>query len=58
MLHRNGQTTVYRHLHFANYGKFQDRMNEEAAAIAALVRSRCLETTNTISKVSAPDCDV
>nr|WP_242528898.1 hypothetical protein [Ramlibacter ginsenosidimutans] len=36
MLHRLGQTTVYQHLHFSNYGRFKDRMTKEAAAIAVL----------------------
>lgn len=37
IVHRNGDTTVYRHLHFANYGKFQKRLSEESAAIARLI---------------------
>lgn len=36
VLHRIGQTTVYQHLHFSNYGKFQERLTREAAAIGAL----------------------
>lgn len=38
VLHRIGQTAVYRHLHFSNYGKFQERMSQEAAAIAVLAK--------------------
>ena len=38
ILYRRGDCTVYRHLHFSNYGKFQRQMNEEALAIAALCR--------------------
>ncbi len=35
-LHKLGETTIYQHLHFANYGAFQARMTLEAAAIARL----------------------
>ena len=35
-LHKVGETTIYQHLHFANYGVFQARMTLEAAAIARL----------------------
>ncbi|MES3000411.1 MAG: hypothetical protein V4787_06935 [Pseudomonadota bacterium] len=38
VLHLAGATTVYQHLHFSNYGKFQERMTGEATAIAALAR--------------------
>lgn len=37
VLYRDSGRTVYLHLHFSNYGKFQQQMNEEAAAIAALL---------------------
>lgn len=40
VLHSNGETTLYRHLHFSNYGKFQAQMDMEAAAILRLAR-RC-----------------
>ena len=36
VLHQVAETTIYQHLHFSNYGKFQARMKLEAAAIAAL----------------------
>lgn len=35
-LHKIGETTIYQHLHFSNYGAFQSRMKLEAAAIARL----------------------
>lgn len=35
-LHKVGETTIYQHLHFSNYGVFQARMTLEAAAIARL----------------------
>lgn len=35
-LHKVGETTIYQHLHFANFGAFQARMTLEAAAIARL----------------------
>lgn len=37
VLYRQGDRSVYLHLHFSNYGKFQMRLTEEAAAIAALI---------------------
>ncbi|WP_155247931.1 hypothetical protein ABL841_20350 [Variovorax paradoxus] len=40
VLHKVGATTVYQHLHFSNYGKFQGRMTIEAAAIAALAAAK------------------
>jgi hypothetical protein len=36
-LHKVKETTIYQHLHFANYGIFQERMTLEAAAIARLL---------------------
>jgi len=36
VLHKEGATTVYQHLHFSNYGIFHKRMTLEAAAIAAV----------------------
>lgn len=36
-LARLGDKTVYSHLHFSNYGKFQIKMTEQAAAIKALL---------------------
>jgi hypothetical protein len=39
ILYSQGGTTVHRHLHFSNYGKFQAQMTEEAAAILRLVRA-------------------
>ncbi|MGR4869690.1 hypothetical protein ACIPRI_12580 [Variovorax sp. LARHSF232] len=35
-LHKVEETTIHQHLHFANYGKFQARMTDEAAAIFRL----------------------
>lgn len=35
-LHRHERTAVYLHLHFSNYGKFRERMEQEAQAIARL----------------------
>jgi hypothetical protein len=35
-LHTVGETMIYQHLHFSNYGTFQARMTLEAAAIARL----------------------
>lgn len=37
IVHREGPRTVYRHLHFSNYGKFQSRLDAEAKAIARLL---------------------
>ena len=37
VLYRDGACTVYAHLHFSNYGKFQRRLDEECLAIAALI---------------------
>jgi hypothetical protein len=37
VLHREGATTVYQHLHFSNFGTFRNRMTLEAAAIAGLL---------------------
>ncbi|ROZ78806.1 hypothetical protein [Ramlibacter sp. WS9] len=36
VLHKIGETTIYQHLHFSNYGAFQARMTLEAAAVAGL----------------------
>ncbi len=36
LLYNVRATTIYQHLHFSNYGKFQARMRLEAAAIARL----------------------
>lgn len=35
-LHSDSERTVYQHLHFSNYGKFQAQLNRELLAIAAL----------------------
>lgn len=40
VLHKVGATTVYQHLHFSNYGRFQKRMTMEAAAIATLAAAK------------------
>lgn len=37
VLYRDASRTVYSHLHFSNYGKFEQRLQEEARAIAALL---------------------
>ena len=37
VLHEDGGRTVFLHLHFSNYGKFELRMREEAAEIARLL---------------------
>lgn len=39
VLYRDTACTVYLHLHFSNYGKFQSRLDAEAAAIARLIPS-------------------
>lgn len=36
VLHADSQRTVYQHLHFSNYGKFQAQLDLELLAIAAL----------------------
>jgi hypothetical protein len=36
VLHARGNTNVYLHLHFSNYGKFQARLEHEATLIAHL----------------------
>ncbi len=36
LLDQVGETTIYQHLHFSNYGALQARMRLEAAAIASL----------------------
>ena len=38
VLHRHESTVVHLHLHFSNYGKFQERMDREALAIAQLAK--------------------
>jgi hypothetical protein len=35
--HRGPRSIVYAHLHFSNYGKFQQQLDREARAIAALL---------------------
>ena len=40
-LHEFGETTIYQHLHFANYGRFQERMRREAVAIGELGTGHC-----------------
>ena len=37
ILYRQGTKTVYRHLHFSVYGKFEERKVSEAAAIQSLI---------------------
>ncbi len=37
VLYAEPSRSVYSHLHFSNYGKFQQRLEEEARAIAALI---------------------
>lgn len=37
VLYRQGHRSVYLHLHFSNYGKFQLQLDEEATAIASLI---------------------
>ena len=37
VLHREGGRTVYSHLHFSNYGKFQQQLEAEARAIHFLL---------------------
>lgn len=37
VLYGDGVRTVYSHLHFSNYGKFQRQLDQEALAIAALM---------------------
>jgi hypothetical protein len=37
ILYTQGSRTVYSHLHFSNYGKFEQRLHLEALAIAALL---------------------
>lgn len=37
VLYRQGHRSVYLHLHFSNYGKFQLRLEAEATAIASLL---------------------
>lgn len=37
VLYRESSRTVYSHLHFSNYGKFQQQLDREASAIAALL---------------------
>lgn len=37
IIYREPSRTVYSHLHFSNYGKFQQQLEEEARAIAALL---------------------
>jgi hypothetical protein len=36
VVHRHGDTTVHLHLHFSNYGKFQEQMVREAQAMRVL----------------------
>ena len=37
LLYKGNQRTVYLHLHFSNYGKFQQQLEREARAIASLI---------------------
>lgn len=37
VLYKANQRTVYLHLHFSNYGKFQQQLDREATAIASLI---------------------
>ncbi len=37
VLHQDADRTVYFHLHFPNYGKFEARLQAEAKEIAALL---------------------
>ena len=37
-IHRSANGTVFLHLHFSNYGKFQAQLNAEARAISSLLR--------------------
>jgi hypothetical protein len=39
VLYRADGRTVYQHLHFSNYGKFEEQLQAEARAIAALLYS-------------------
>ncbi|MDP2405381.1 MAG: hypothetical protein U1D36_13100 [Hydrogenophaga sp.] len=39
IFYADGVRTVYKHLHFSNYGKFEARMHTKAQAIAALLPS-------------------
>ncbi len=39
VIYRREHRTVYLHLHFSNYGKFQQKLDAEAAAISTLVSS-------------------
>jgi hypothetical protein len=39
VLYSRGDTKVYLHLHFSNYGKFQAQMDQEAAAIRELAQN-------------------
>jgi hypothetical protein len=40
VFYRDSSRTVYSHLHFSNYGKFQQRLEAEARAIASLLPDR------------------
>jgi hypothetical protein len=37
VLYREPSRSVYLHLHFSNYGKFQQQLEQEANAIASLI---------------------
>lgn len=39
VVYKQADRAVYLHLHFSNYGKFQQQLEAEAAAIAALIAS-------------------
>ena len=36
ILYDHGKSRIYKHLHFSNYGKFQEQLTLEAKAIAQL----------------------
>jgi hypothetical protein len=43
LLYRDDARTVYQHLHFSNYGKFQARLDAEIAAIGSLRKERSVD---------------
>ena len=40
VLHSDGDAKVFLHLHFSNYGKFQEQLDREACAIGRLTRDQ------------------
>lgn len=42
VMFRDERRTVYKHLHFSNYGKFQRQLDEEASCIRRLMHDGCL----------------